>query len=123
MIEKHTYFPCVFNVGSILFALLFVQAKDPHAVQPYLKKCFDAIEELEFGSFSMRAQEGAELEQDRTGGQEEDTPKAAPEIKKARNILTSDITAMISSEGEKVGLGNVSISFVSYFTDYQVCFS
>lgn len=58
----------------------------------------------------MRAQELAELEQDRTGGQEEDTPKAAPEIKKARNILTSDITAMISSEGEKVGLGKVSIS-------------
>lgn len=117
------HFPCVFNVRSIFFALLlFVQTKDPHAVQPHLRKCFDAIEELEFGSFSMRAQEGAELEDDK-GGQEEDTPIAAPEIKKAMNILTSDITAMISAEGEKVGLGKVSTRRVPYLTGYQFCFS
>jgi hypothetical protein len=55
----------------------------------------------------MGAQEGAELEDDK-GGQEENIPIAAPEIKKAMNVLTSDIIAMISAEGEKVGFGKVS---------------
>jgi hypothetical protein len=100
------HFPHVFNVKGIFFAfLLFVQTKDPCAVQPHQKKCFAAIEELEFRSLSLKAQEGAELEDDRDG-QEEDTP--IDEIKKAMNNLTSDITAMISAEGEKVGLGKVS---------------
>jgi hypothetical protein len=69
----------------------------------------------------MRVQEGAELEDDK-GGQEADAPVAASEIKKAMNILTSDITAMISAEGEKVGLGKVSTICIPYLTGYQVCF-
>jgi hypothetical protein len=108
VIGKDIHFLCVFSVGNIFFALLlFVQTKTPDAVQPHLRKCFDAIEEVEFGSLSMTEQKRAELEDDK-GGEEEETPVVASEIKKAMNILTSDITAMISPEGEKVELRKVS---------------
>jgi hypothetical protein len=116
------HFPCIFTARSIFFALVpFFQAKNPHAVQPHLRKCFNAIEELEFGGFLSREQEGVEPE-DGKGGQEDDTQVAAPEIKKTMNFRTSDITAMISAEGERVGLVQVSSELIPYFTGYQLNF-
>jgi hypothetical protein len=45
------------------------------------------------------------------------------EIRKASHVLTNDIIAMISPEGEKVGLGKVSKKLcVKYFTGKQLCF-
>jgi hypothetical protein len=108
-LENGMHFPLIFDARRIFFALLpFVfQTKNPLAVQPHLRKCFNAIEELEFGGFVAREHEGAELE-DGKGGQEGDTRVAAPEINKTMNFRTSDITAMISAEGERVRLVQVS---------------
>ena len=50
---------------------ILAQTKDPQAVQPHLRKCFDAIVKLEFGS----------------------------------QVQSIDIKAMLSPEGERVGLG------------------
>lgn len=60
---------------------LFLKTKNPHAVQRHLQKCFDAIYRLEFVMASKDESEGGE------------------------SVLTTDISAMISPEGEKVGLG------------------
>ena len=86
----------------------FVQARNPHAVQPYLHRCFDAIEKLEFGRPSVREQEGVEgLQGDRGKGIEEDTTVAVSGTSRALDTLTSNIIAMVSPEGEKVCLRKV----------------
>lgn len=54
-------------------------------MQPHLRKCFDAIAKLEFGTYD-----------------EEDVDENAP-------VMTTDIVAMLSPEGEKVHLGKVCI--------------
>lgn len=61
-----------------------MQTRNPHAVQPHLRKCFDAIAKLEFGKGAGGVLEG------------EDSDK-----------LSSDIVAMISPEGERVPLTKV----------------
>lgn len=67
---------------------ILAQTRNPHAVQPHLRKCFDAIAKLEFGTKS-----------DIEGGEDS---SVAP-------ILTSDIIAMISPEGERVPLGKFKL--------------
>jgi hypothetical protein len=62
---------------------------------------------LEFEGFLVKAQEGAELKAVK-GKREEDISVAASDIMKATDISTSNITAMISAEGEKVRLVKVS---------------
>lgn len=74
-----------FSVGNWHLNL---QTRNPHAVQPHLRKCFDAIAKLEFG-VSGKAQPGQEAQ------------------------LTTDIIAMLSPEGERVPLGKVRISVQS----------
>ena len=73
----------------------FPQTKNPFAVQPHLRKCFDAIAKLEFGSIFIPEVEKSE------GFNEE----VAPDIKSG--VQTTDIVAMISPEGENVPLGKV----------------
>lgn len=86
----------------------FVQARNPHAVQPYLHRCFDAIAKLEFGRLSVGEQEGAKgLQGDRGKWVEEDASVAVSGTSSALDILTSDIIAMVSPEGEKVCLRKV----------------
>ena len=62
---------------------ILAQTRNPLAVQPHLRKCFDAISKLEFGIEKKSTNED---------GEEEIT-------------YTNDIHAMISPESEKVGLG------------------
>jgi hypothetical protein len=86
----------------------FVQARDPHAVQPHLHKCFAAIAKLEFGRLPVGEQEGAEGPKGGQGEEvEEDTSVAVSGTSRTLDILTSDIIAMLSPEGEKVGLRQV----------------
>lgn len=61
-------------------------------MQPHLRKCFDAISKLEFGTrlvLPENGEEGDEMEE----------------------VLTTDIVAMISPENEKVFLGKVIFFF------------
>lgn len=64
------------------------KTRNPHAVQPHLRKCFDAIAKLEFGTKIV-------VETDEASGRK---------IKETVT-LTTDIMAMISPEGERVALG------------------
>lgn len=58
---------------------ILAQTRNPQAVQPHLRKCFDAISQLEFGLLTPGEGETGEIIQ-----------------------YTNDILAMVSPEGEKV---------------------
>lgn len=77
-------------------ALIYIrtQTRNPHAVQPHLRKCFDAISKLEFGTKLVLPEGAAEGE-----GVELET------------VLTTDIVAMMSPEQEVVSLGKVLFIF------------
>ena len=89
-------------ISSVCFVCLFVlfcsfQTRNPYAVQPHLRKCFDAIAKLEFGKGGATS---GILE-----GEESDK-------------LSSDIVAMISPEGERISLTKVLISFSMLKTEF-----
>ena len=77
------------------------QTRNPHAVQPHLQKCFDAIAKLEFGT--MAPQPGTQDMGASMGGDE-----ASVQVK------SNDILAMISPEGEVVSLAKVSTFFMKF---------
>lgn len=77
---KRVAFPRFYFLSNDELLDILAQTRNPHAVQPHLRKCFDAIARLEFGT--------------RTDDTQGETP-----------ILTADIIAMISPEGERVALG------------------
>lgn len=58
-------------------------------MQPHLRKCFDAIALLEFGTVAAPSSDG----------------KTTPSGEKQEVQITNDILAMISPEGENVSLG------------------
>lgn len=61
---------------------ILAQTRNPQAVQPHLRKCFDAISQLEFGLL---------------------TPTTPGEGETGEKIqYNNDILAMVSPEGEKV---------------------
>ncbi|KAK0176317.1 hypothetical protein PV328_000464 [Microctonus aethiopoides] len=79
---KRIAFPRFFFLSNDELLEILAQTRNPHAVQRHLQKCFDAIYRLEFGA------------------------AAAPEAsEKTSAVLTTDILAMISPEGERVSLG------------------
>lgn len=80
---KRVAFPRFYFLSNDELLDILAQTRNPHAVQPHLRKCFDAIAKLEFGTRPAG--------DDASAG---DTP-----------VLTSDIIAMISPEGERVALG------------------
>ncbi|XP_055860055.1 dynein axonemal heavy chain 6-like isoform X8 [Biomphalaria glabrata] len=77
---KRVTFPRFYFLSNDELLEILAQTRNPLAVQPHLRKCFDAIHRLEFAVV-----EGLPPEE---------------EIQ-----FTNDILSMISPEGEKIGLG------------------
>lgn len=73
---KRVAFPRFYFLSNDELLEILAQTKNPHAVQPHLRKCFDAISKIEFGM-----KEGE---------------------RKGEKVMTNDIISMISPEGEKV---------------------
>lgn len=65
---------------------ILAQTRNPQAVQPHLRKCFDAITRLEFALLN---------------------DQSLPESGKEEPIYSKDILFMVSPEGEKVRLRNL----------------
>ncbi|XP_052130991.1 dynein axonemal heavy chain 6 [Frankliniella occidentalis] len=80
--SKRVVFPRFYFLSNDELIEILAQTRNPHAVQPHLRKCFDAIAKLEFGKGGIPGIFDGE-----------DTDK-----------LSSDIVAMISPEGERVVL-------------------
>ncbi|KAI4494191.1 hypothetical protein M0802_009060 [Mischocyttarus mexicanus] len=80
---KRIAFPRFFFLSNDELLEILAQTKNPHAVQIHLQKCFDAIHRLEFATTIKEDKHGEVI----------------------ATVLTNDIIAMISPEGEKVALG------------------
>lgn len=72
------------------------QTRNPHAVQPHLRKCFDAIAQLGFAN-KLVLPDGSERLLD---GNEPTAPGA-------KIVMSTDISTMVSPEGETIKLPKV----------------
>ncbi|XP_022090689.1 dynein heavy chain 6, axonemal-like isoform X2 [Acanthaster planci] len=88
--SKRCIFPRFYFLSNDELLEILSQTRNPHAVQPHLRKCFDAIAKLEFGT---------------TGAVDGKTSPSGEKEGEAVKTSTNDILAMISPENEKVGLG------------------
>lgn len=81
--SKRVVFPRFYFLSNDELLEILAQTRNPHAVQPHLRKCFDAINKLEFAGGTAQP------------GQDE----------AAAATISNDILAMLSPEGERVSLG------------------
>ncbi|THD19232.1 Dynein heavy chain 1 axonemal [Fasciola hepatica] len=77
--SKRVLFPRFYFLSNDELLEILAQTRNPLAVQPHLRKCFDAIYKLDFA--------------------------ISPESKRDEPTYTNDILAMLSPEGERVSLG------------------
>lgn len=74
---------------------ILAQTRNPQAVQPHLRKCFDAITRLEFALLN---------------------DQSLPESGKEEPIYSKDILFMVSPEGEKVGLRDSTLFYCASYS-------
>lgn len=87
--SKRVIFPRFYFLSNDELLEILAQTRNPQAVQPHLRKCFDAIALLEFGTVTVQPSDG----------------KGTPSGEKPEVQITNDILAMISPEKESVSLG------------------
>ncbi|KAM9363597.1 dynein axonemal heavy chain 6 [Symphorus nematophorus] len=87
--SKRVIFPRFYFLSNDELLKILAQTRNPQAVQPHLRKCFDAITRLEFALLPEQSS-GA------TG--------TALDAGEQETVYSNDILSMVSPEGEKVGL-------------------
>ncbi|XP_049884905.1 dynein axonemal heavy chain 6 [Pectinophora gossypiella] len=106
---KRVAFPRFFFLSNDELLEILAQTRNPHAVQPHLRKCFDAIAKLEFGvklpeTEMVMTEDGTLIEREMSFATR-DALQARLAKTARQEELTTDIIAMLSPEAERVNLG------------------